>query len=46
MTSEMTEVFFYGFFVCAGCLLGMAFRYLAARAMKENYGGKAEEEIS
>ena len=36
MTEEMREMFFYVFFVCAGCLLGMAFRYLAARAMKEN----------
>ena len=34
MTAEMTEVLFYFFFVCAGCLLGMAFRYLEARAMK------------
>lgn len=35
----MREVFFYVFFVCAGCLLGMVSRFLAKRAMKVGKSG-------
>ena len=39
MTAEVKEVLFYGFFVCAGCLLGMTFRCLATRTMKGKRSG-------